>query len=241
MKIFGLMMTTCLAALAAAAPAAAQMYTQGPFIPPPATLAAGISPNVRALPAKLDKRMTARGMIGKPVYNQEEERIATVEDIILDSQGTAKMVVVKENNFVGLAGKLAAFDYDAIVDRRPDGDVILPVTAGDIGNAAEFSYAVTDRPNVKVIPDDGYSTKKILEGNLIDPSGKKLAAIDNVALTGGKATMLIVAYDQILNMGGERAALDFDAAQPVRDKDHINLKLSNLQTQKFEDFREMNK
>lgn len=235
MKKFSLMTITCMAALLSF-PAGAQTYSPYPAVAPPASVPV-LGPNIRPLPPSIDQRMTAQGIIGKPVYNQQNERVATVEDIILDSQGIAKMVIVKENNFPGLAGKLAAFDYEAIVDRKPKGDIIMPITAATIDNAAEFSYQSSDKPNVKVIPEDGYSAKKILEGNLIDPSGKKLASIENVALSDGKATMLIVAYGQIMNMGGDRAALDFDTAQPVRDKDHINLKLSSIQTKKFEDFR----
>ena len=86
-----------------------------------------------------------------------------------------------------------------------------------------------------------YSVKKILQGSLIDANGKKIASIDNVTLRDGRANLVIAAYNQILGMGGDKVALDFDATQLVHDKDDVNLKLSEAQARKFETFKANNK
>lgn len=189
-----------------------------------------------AAPVTIDKRMTAEGIIGKPVYNQQNDKVATVEDVILDSKGAAKLIVVKDGDFMGLGGKLAAFDYDAVVDRTKDGDVVMPITEKTIDKVAEFSYDPSDKKDIRVIPENGYSVKKILDGNLVDEAGKKLAAIDNVSLRDGRANLVIAAYDQTLGMGGDKVALNFDATRLVRDKDDVNLKLNADQADQFKSF-----
>ncbi len=192
-------------------------------------------------PITLDKRMTAEGIIGKPVYNQQNDKVAVVEDIILDKDGAAKLVVVKDGDFMGLGGKLAAFDYDAIIDRTKEGDVVMPITEKTIDKVAEFSYEPTTKENVRLIPDNGYSAKKILDGNLVDENGKKLAAIDNLSMRDGRAKLVIAAYDQVLGMGGDKVALNFDATRLVRDKDNVDLKLNQSQAAEFKNFEKTTK
>jgi len=193
-------------------------------------------PKIKAAPVTLDKRMTANGMIGKPVYNQQNEKVAVVEDVILDSSGAAKLVVVKDGDFMGLGGKLAAFDYDAVIDRTKEGDVVMPITEKTIDKVAEFSYEPSEKNDIRVIPANGYSVKKILDGNLVDQNGKKLAAIDNVSLRDGRAQLVIAAYDQTLGMGGDKVALNFDATRLVRDQDNVDLKLNAAQSAEFKTF-----
>ena len=180
-------------------------------------------------------------VIGKPVYNQQNDKVAVVEDIILDKDGAAKLVVVKDGDFMGLGGKLAAFDYDAIIDRTKEGDVVMPITEKTIDKVAEFSYEPTNKENVRLIPDNGYSAKKILDGNLVDENGKKLAAIDNLSMQGGRAKLVIAAYDQVLGMGGDKVALNFDATRLVRDKDNVDLKLNQSQAAEFKNFEKTTK
>lgn len=199
------------------------------------------APGMRPAAISVDRRMTADGMIGKPVYNQQNERVATVEDVILNSEGRANMIVVKDSSFMGLGGKLAAFDYDAVIDRKTDGDLVMPITQKIIDNVAEFSYQPSDKPTVKALPEQGYSVRKILSGDIVDPSGKKVAAIDNVTLRNGRANLVIAAYNQILGMGGEKVAIDFVATELVRDSDNVNLKLSDAQARKLETFKTGNK
>lgn len=196
---------------------------------------------VKASNVTFNKRTTADGIIGKPVVNQSNDRIATVEDVILDANGDAKLVVVKDGDFAGMGGKLAAFDYDSIISRKADGDVVMPITEQTLDKVAEFSYDKTDKENVRMIPANGYSVKGLLDGNIVDPAGKKLASIDNLSLKGGKADLIIAGYGKVLAMGGDKVAVDFDSGRLVRDGDNVNLKLSQNQTAKFNSFKETHK
>lgn len=200
------------------------------------------NPGAAASPISIDKRMTAAGMIGKPVYNQKNERVATVEDVIVDAQGQANMIVVKDSSFLGLGGKLAAFNYDSVIDRKKDGDVVMPITQKTIDNVAEFSYKPSDKPTTKVLPENGVSLKKLMDGNLIDPNGKKVAAIDNITLRNGKVNLIIASYNRFLGMGGDKVALDFQPGELVRDRhNNVDLKLTGDQVRDFQTFRKNNK
>lgn len=197
--------------------------------------------DAQAEPVVVEVRQTAEGIIGKPVYNGANERVATVKDIILDKNGTAQLIVLKDGDFMGLGGKLAAFDYGLIVDQNRDGDVIMPITEKTIERVAEFSYNPKDagESKTRVIPANGYSVANLLDGNLLGANGKKLATIDNLTFKGDKADLVIATHSQILHMGGEKVAIGFDGPKLTQDKDHkdVNLKLSAAQTRQFENFK----
>lgn len=183
---------------------------------------------------------TAEAIIGKTVYNQANERIATVKDVILDKDGTAQLVVLKDGDFAGLGGKLVAFDYGMIIDQNKD-QVLMPINEKTIEKVAEFSYDLDDKNerNVRVIPANGYSVANLLDGNLLGANDKKLASIDNISFKGNKADLVFATHSQILNMGGDKVAINFDSTNLTQDKDHkdVNLKLTPAQTRQFENFK----
>jgi sporulation protein YlmC with PRC-barrel domain len=186
----------------------------------------------------INNNNTAKGMIGKDVRNGTGESVAKVDDIILDANGDAMMVVVANGGFLGLGEKQAAFDYDAITRQNTDGDVIMPLTKAGIDSAAEFSYdrkATGDK--VRVIPAGGYSMKELLKAKVIDQNGDSLAAVDNITLNSGGANRVIVAFDQVLGMGGERAALDFDALKLTQTDSGVQFQLSAAQSANFEKYK----
>ncbi len=185
----------------------------------------------------VDTRMTANGMIGKPVYNQNGERVAKVQDIILDRDGNAMMVVMGDGDFTGL-GKTVAFDYSVIANRSADGDVIAALTEDMIDTAASFSYDREDYSDtVKVIPSNGYSVAELLDGELVNPQGETLAEVDNISLRNGEADRLIVGFGRVLGMGGDTAALDYDDANIVRQDNALNFELTADAAAQFERFK----
>src|SRR5690606_21366590 len=101
--------------------------------------AALISEDAEVKPVTFSTRVTAAGMIGQPVYNHKGDRVAQVNDIILDKDGNAKMVILSDAGFFKM-GKLVAFDYSLISQRSKDGDVIMPLTETTIYKAQNFSY-----------------------------------------------------------------------------------------------------
>jgi hypothetical protein len=186
-------------------------------------------------PVNIDNNTTVQVLLGQPIYSHDKQKIATLEDIILDADGTAKMVVVKDLGLLGFGGKLAAFDYGTVVKTDAKGNIVTPLSKSAIDSAAEFSYT-PEKTNAKIrmIPDNGYSVAQMLDGKLRGADNKSVADIDNIAFNNGKASMVIASYGGVLNMGEEHVALDFDSAQLVRADGSVDLKLDANETKAFE-------
>jgi hypothetical protein len=92
-----------------------------------------------------------------------------------------------------------------------------------------------------VLPENGFSMKKLMDGNLVDPQGKKLASIDNVSLRDGRANLVIASYNSFLGMGGDKIALNFKPQDLVKDKDNVDLKLTADEAQQLTSFKSINK
>lgn len=188
-------------------------------------------------PVTIDERMTATGMIGRSVYNATGEDIATVKDIILDRDGKAIMVVVADGEFIGM-GKTAAFDYDVVARVDSDGDFIMPLTEAMIDNSAEFSYDRDDySDDVRVVPSNGYSVAELLDGQLVNQAKETIGQIDNISFQNGHASQLIVGFNQTLGLGGEKAALNYDASEVIPDGDGYDFQLSAEQAAQFETYK----
>ncbi len=189
-------------------------------------------------PVVINSRKTANGIIGHHVYNEKHESVAKVTDIILSKDGKAEMVVVSES-LLGMGTK-AAFDYSAITRVEDDGDVIMPLTKEILDNAASFSYDKAEGKSgekVRVIPDNGYSVAKLLDGKLLNQKKEPVADIENISFKDGKANQIIVGFDKMLGMGGEKAALSYSDAAIIRDGEKLNFQLSTKKTAQFEAYK----
>ncbi len=185
----------------------------------------------------IQSRKTANGIIGNPVYNEKQERVAKVTDIILDENGKAMMVVVADGSFIGM-GKKAAFDYSAITRVEKDGDVIMPLSETIIDNATTFSYDKKDRSDdVRIIPDNGYSVAKLLDGKLVNQKQETVADIENISFKNGSANQLIVGFNKVLGMGGESVALSYSDAEIIRDGENLNFQLSAKKSAQLEAYK----
>lgn len=189
-------------------------------------------------PVTIDSRITASGMIGQPVMNSNQERVGTFKDVILDKDGKAVMAIVADGEFPGIDAKLVAFDYNIIARQNKNGDVIMPLTESSIDNAAEFSYDAKGRnENVRVMPANGYSVSKLLDADLLDQKKETVAQVDNISFKNGYADQIIIVFDQILGLGGEKAVLDYRDAQLTRTGDKLNFQLSANQAKQFEIYK----
>ncbi len=189
------------------------------------------------MPVVIDSRKTANGIIGHHVYNEQHENLAKITDIILDKNGKAIMVVVSES-LLGM-GTEAAFDYSAIIRVEDDGDVIMPLTKEIIDNAAPFSDA-KDEDNdkkVRVIPDNGYSVARLLDGKLLNQKKESVADIENISFKDGQTSQVIVGFDKTLGMGGEKAVLSYSDTKIIRDGESLGFQLSAKKSVQFETYK----
>lgn len=182
-----------------------------------------------------DKRSTAEALIGQPVMNEKKQKIATVEDIILDENGIARLVVVKDTGLLGFGGKLAAFDYNTVVKNDGKAEMVTPLTEKDLDTAATFAYDADDADEkTRLIPDNGISVAHLLEGSLHDVAGKEVADIEDVVFKAGKADMILADP----GMGSKTVALGFKTADFAKDDDTVNLKLDAQASTRFEKLKQ---
>lgn len=185
---------------------------------------------------KIDQRTTAGHVIGKPIYNNDE-RVGTIKDIILDRDGKAVMVIVADGEIFGL-GKLVAFKYSDMVKVNNDDNVMMTLTEDVIDQAAEFSYEQNNSGSkVRVIPNNGYSLNALLDGELTDIQGNTLAQIDDVSLKDGKADHLILGFDKVLGLGGKQVAISYNPAQIVMDDDEYDFQLTSAENVQFTNYK----
>lgn len=188
-------------------------------------------------PVLIRSRNTAAGIIGHEVYNENGENVAEVSDIILDRNGRATMVVVSDASFWDM-GEDAVFDYSAITRVESDGDVIMPLTEEIIDDAAAFSYNRTEENDrTRVMPNEGYSVSRLLEGRLVNENREAVADIENLTFQNGQANQIIIGFDKTLGFGGERAVLSFNDAEIIRNGDALDFQLSANKSAQFENYK----
>ncbi len=188
----------------------------------------------KAKPAATKATNKISDLIGQPVYNIKGDRVAKINDIILDKDGNATMAVLGDGDFTGL-GKEIAFDYNAITTRNADGNVVAPLTEDMIKNAVSFSYDPEDAGSrTKVIPTNGYSASELLDADVIDSTGETVGEVDNINFKNGKASDFVIGYDKTLGLGGEKAVASFKDMKLVKEDNEVHVKLSANQTAEFE-------
>ena len=196
--------------------------------------------NDKGTEATISASATAEGMLGEPVNNVAGERIGTLKDIILNDKGEAVLAVVSDSELIDLGAKEVAFDYALVARREKDGDVIMPLTEEAINNAKAFSYDLNAaNDETRAIPANGYSIEKLLGTDVLGPDNNTVGNVDNVIFKEGRADLVIVGFDKILNMGGKKAALAFQDLQLVRKNEtDANFQLTASQSAQFETFKQ---
>lgn len=183
---------------------------------------------------KIDEDRTAAAMIGEDVVNPNDEAIATVEDIIIDSEGKAQLIVLSEGEWTGM-GDMISISYDEMMQRSEDGDVMLPLSEDMIDTIAEtFSY---DETNTS---ENMFSVATLMDGYLLNANNEEIADVNNITFTNGEADMLIVDVDENLGITpAHHVAMDIGNLQMVQDDDEeIHFQMSAAQTQTFNNLKQ---
>jgi sporulation protein YlmC with PRC-barrel domain len=82
----------------------------------------------------------ASKLINSSVVNDRNERIGTVDDIII-SRDRALFTILQVGGFLGIGGKLVAVPYQSLVLEAPGGKVTLPgATKDELKRLPEFKY-----------------------------------------------------------------------------------------------------
>jgi sporulation protein YlmC with PRC-barrel domain len=89
---------------------------------------------------KLVNGIRASKVIGAPVYNDANDKIGSVDDLIITQEDKATAAVIQVGGFLGAGGKLVAVPYDQLhLDK--DGKAILTgATKDSLAAMPSFTY-----------------------------------------------------------------------------------------------------
>lgn len=181
----------------------------------------------------------ASNIIGAEIVNYKNDKIGKVKDIIVDGTGHPQMVIVADNDIPGFDGKLVAFDYTSAFTPNADGDVLSSVSEENLKNAKEFSYDADDAkdPKVVTLSAGDYSVEKLLGADVYNAAGEKIGDVDNIYFKGGAASLVIIDFDTIMGMGGDKVAVDYSPLKLTNHDDKLTYTLSDKQSASFEAYK----
>jgi sporulation protein YlmC with PRC-barrel domain len=124
----------------AQAPARTRADTDSQSPKPPAVVVT-TDPNLTVATVRLEGGYRASKVVGAAVYNAENQQIGTVDDIVLNHQNQADLVVISVGGFLGVGGKLVALPYGKI-ERTDSAKVVLADGSKDtLAKMPNFTYA----------------------------------------------------------------------------------------------------
>jgi sporulation protein YlmC with PRC-barrel domain len=82
----------------------------------------------------------ASKLIGTPVYNEQEEKVGNIDDLIITPDHSLSYAILSVGGFLGLGRRLVAIPVDQLHDQQ--GRLILPgATKEALKKVPEFQYA----------------------------------------------------------------------------------------------------
>jgi sporulation protein YlmC with PRC-barrel domain len=82
----------------------------------------------------------ASKLIGAPVYNEQDERVGSIDDLIVSPDRSISYAVVSVGGFLGIGKRLVAIPVEQLRDEK--GKLILPgATKEALKALPEFQYA----------------------------------------------------------------------------------------------------
>lgn len=180
---------------------------------------------------------SASGILGAEVNNAANVRVGRMEDLIVDSQGNIKSVIVADNDIPGMKGKLVMLPYERVSRQDKTGDIITPLTEEVIKDAKAFSYNSTGDATETNLVKGQYSVKDILDGSVIDKNGTNLGAVDDLYLKGGKVDSVIIGFDKIVGLGGEDVAVSYAPTTLSPQGDRTDVVLTTKQAAAFNTYK----
>ncbi len=183
---------------------------------------------------KMSSVRTADKLIGATVQDPAGKDIGKIEDTLVSKDGDIERVIINDGGVLGLGGKLASFDDDVIEGIRNNEDVVVKLNEASIKNATAFEYD-------KSMPAGTYSVKKLIGAKVLDDKGKNIGSVDTIAFDGDDADYVVVSFNKILGLGGDKAAMDFEALDIVDNGGKYSFRLNAEQSAQFNSFKQSTK
>ncbi|MER9301885.1 PRC-barrel domain-containing protein [Mesorhizobium sp. M0496] len=222
-----LLATTALAMLTATG-----VYAQQATTPKPAQAPATEAPSSQV--TRADGSLVTN-IIGETVYNgtgDDAENIGKVSDVVFDTNGRAKSVVIGVGGFLGLGTKEVAFDYGKLQWAEKNGDrwLVAQTTKDELKGQPDFDrVALEPAAANKTPPSTSTDTtqsvpvampvlataitgKTVYNGTSND--AQNIGDVNDIVLAkDGKAKSLILGVGGFLGIGEKDVAYDFEKAQ----------------------------
>jgi uncharacterized protein YrrD len=200
---------------------------QAPEVPPPAAAPAPspeapeVSPpsgesqqptvgtTVTELRDVTDGWSVKRSILGQPVYNEKDERVGSVDDIIISRDKAVSYAIVNAGGFLGLTKHNVALPVSQF--KLVDDKFVLPGVTKD---------ALKARPELSDVTN-GWSVKRSILGQPVyNEKDERVGSVDDIIVTRDKA----VSY-AIINAGGFLGLTKHNVAIPVYQFKLVDQKL----------------
>ncbi len=139
-------------AMSVAMPVVAQTPSVGNATTAPATHETRTAPAQTTAPSQRNSVLTDRGdvraskLIGSSVYNDRDEKVGSVDDVVLGKDNKADAVIVSVGGFLGMGKKLVSVPYNQLKlgdtkNASSDNKVVMPgATKESLKAQPDFQY-----------------------------------------------------------------------------------------------------
>jgi sporulation protein YlmC with PRC-barrel domain len=128
--------------IAGAAPMARAQQQPSPTAETPPSPASTANLPLKVATVKLEQGLRASKLIGTAVYNDQNTKIGSVDDLILTDEDKVVVAIISVGGFLGIGSKLVAIPYDQL--HRDNDKMLLPGATKDALNAMPgFTYGNT--------------------------------------------------------------------------------------------------
>jgi sporulation protein YlmC with PRC-barrel domain len=133
-------------------PAFGQSPAAGNATTAPATHQTTTQRSIGTAPSERNTTLTDQGdvraskLIGSAVYNDHDEKVGSVDDVVLGKDNRANTVIISVGGFLGMGTKLVAVPYDQLKlgdtkSASSDNKVVMPgATKESLKSQADFHY-----------------------------------------------------------------------------------------------------
>jgi sporulation protein YlmC with PRC-barrel domain len=97
-------------------------------------------PQLKVATVKMEGGWRASKLIGAAVYNEQDQKVGSVDDLILTQQDKVVIAVVSVGGFLGVGGKLVAVPYNELRFGKDERMVLPGATKDALQAMPGFTY-----------------------------------------------------------------------------------------------------
>ena len=150
-----------------------------------------------------------RSILGQPVYNEKDERVGSVDDIVVTRDKAVSYAIVNAGGFLGLTKHNVALPVSQF--KLVDNKFVLPGVTKD---------ALKAMPELREVTNGWSAKRSILGQPVYNDNDERVGSVDDIIVTPDKA----VSY-AIVNVGGFLGLTKHNVAIPVDQFKLVDKKL----------------